>query len=509
MARDPRGVPDVVFKPTKYMNFVEALGKRKELEANRKMEKAKQLISSLPEAELGKYSENWRNVAGQAFQSFTKFRNETIALAEQGDLSREEFAKRRQKMVNMKMEIAGVSEDASIMGEKLQNAEKDLQEFVEKNDINMRPQAYIERNEGKAKAQNLKSILQAINVYSGDPLGKAEVDFNDEGKLRFSAPGVDAKSLPEYMDYREVYQISPANFEKEVENGEIMHIPVTKDGLDRGKLRDNWETFTLEYGTAPHERAFKKYYKQIQGGSDQEADVLWDKMQRDYKNGKINKTAEKYYENFEKIAQRTVKTDYGGDDEEGDDITVSGLPGSAFTLKERNVSGPGSTTGEADDIGKALLPENVQSKAIALEEGKHKINVSEADFTDDTGSKVEVADASVERLYKDDKGDYYALVKGIRKSGQDIWAENLIKLKDGQIGSLKESLGSEVKEMGFDEYFKRVTGARSSSEQKGNNTDKETLNSEEAEALSFIKSQSDQEVIDAVLEDYPKLKDYI
>lgn len=507
MARDPRGVPDVVFKPTKYMNFVGALGKRKELEANREMERAKQVKASLPEAEMGEYSANWRPFANQAFKKFMQYRNETISKA--NDLSREELAKRRSRLVTMKSELAGMAKDMSNMGGKLESAEKDLQAFYEENNVSGSPEAYIRQNEGTEEAQTLKSILSAINVYSGKPLPKAEVGYDESGKINFSAPEISANSLDEYVDYRETYQIKPTSFEKLVKDGKVVSIATKKvpvngkdvKKFDKNKFRRTFGVAIMEKPTPDQKKNFKTYYRQTNNSSEAEAEKMWQEMVSESDKNNFNETAQEYFDYTATIAESKVDESVtgGGSQNGGGGPKTSDLPGSSFEL-DLDVLGPaGYVTSVAGDIGEVMLPENVQSKAIALEEGKHKINVNEADFVDETGDVVEVTDGSVERLYRDNKGDYYALVKGLTKEGKDLWSKGLLKLKDSQLSSLQESLGSKVKEIGIDQYYDKVTGesvAKTEERTSDNNVDYKGLPSNKINELAKMQDMTPQELFD-------------
>jgi len=539
MARDPRGVPDVVFKPTKYMNFVGAIGKRKELEANRKMEKAKKLASSLPEAELGKYRENWRPLAGQLYQDFTDYRNETIALASQGNISGQELAQRRKKLTTMKMEIAGYAEDMKANTEKYKEAKQDLEDLMKEvpsGNIN----TYLRSaDKNDPLAQNIRSAKRAVDIYSGKPLATAKGGFDENGRIKFSAEGVNAETMPQYDNFIEQYSVEPVNFEDYIRNGGAMNFPeLTLEDGDT-KTKGQWEnemkryfkTFALESNTPKQQMTYIKYAKEVKGFDGEEAQILWNKMREHYaETGELNEDAQEYYGRISEIGKNEVGFSRTEEDGSGLDIDIGsgapGVPGVGFNteaaLKNNGLLIAKGTGGNeiavyGDDAKTKIervktlgKPQTVDlyDRGVTFKEGKYKINVSEDQFLDDTGEKVEIVDASVNKIYKGKNGNYYASVKGIRKKGRDLPAKRLIKLTDDQKGSLLDAFGSKAKEMGFDTLFEakvgKTEGGGTPSQKK-----QDKLNSDEKDALDFIKSQSDQEVIDAVLRDYPQLKDYI
>jgi hypothetical protein len=62
-------------------------------------------------------------------------------------------------------------------------------------------------------------------------------------------------------------------------------------------------------------------------------------------------------------------------------------------------------------------------------------------------------------LFRSKDGDeYFAILKGLREGGRDLYSREIVKLNEPQIAAIKESLGSKVKEIGFDRWFDNVAG---------------------------------------------------
>jgi len=384
-----------------------------------------------------------------------------------------------------------LGEDMTLLAEKRKEVEKDLQEFKEENDINSFD-TFLKTEEGTVEAENLKSLLEAQRHYSGAKLVEASVDFDENGNMSIQSPETDATSLQDYLKYEEQVNVTPFNFAQAVADKKVLPyntIKVTgEDGssykvLDETELKEAFDVNILGSNSSKQKRIFKRWYRETYDGSDTDAENMWQSARKRSTSEAYTPTLQRYYDAIvTNIKSALPSASKAGQESQGTGSS-SALPGSSFKtdlfysggkdkkgsvkIPFQNINrGQQKEAGPLSPVkteGSVEVPFNIRKrigeKAIALEEGKHKVTVNENVFLEKPGETNEAVDASVEQLFRSKDGDeYFAILKGLREGGRDLYSREIVKLNEPQIAAIKESLGSKVKEIGFDRWFDNVAG---------------------------------------------------
>lgn len=484
MARDPRGVPDVVFKQTPYMDFVSAMGAQKRAEADRKIKRQNDLEDKLPEAPDEDFKENFRNAGTNLVNQYTRHRNNIIE--QFPSMTKEERQQSMERLNNMRTSIGSYVEDMGNMHKKAKTVKSDIQEFLDEEEIED-VHTWLELNKNTPEGQRLATMLEARDRYTGGPLAGANATFDEDGKgikLQY-AEGVDGpKTYGEYVRAKETYLTPTKDFEGVILETGSSSIGYTKADGSRSKqfnekqYRGLTDSNLLETENPSGKRlsSYVKYMDEYKDMGAKEALRILKKAQESHKSGKSSVELD-IYEEYKDVAVETIRNNMPStfkeapeDDKGGFNISFGGgnineLPGSPLNKEESTEVTRGFPVDKYTQWTERMIAYSPDNH-IRVSVGKS--NFPENIFEEDGKSEnEEINKSTLKYVFEGKNGKLYMVAEGLTKSGNS-YESNPIELTKERKASLMDGFG--VPGEKFDDYFEAKFSKQGGKKQQDNSS---------------------------------------